>query len=207
MILPVYILIRTSCRPKFFACMMDSIKKQTYKNIVTIVHSDNPEDKYVEGDIIINGEFLDETHGTHPFNLYCNRLLDAIPDGPGWYHFIDDDDMYAHETSIEQFVRFAKPECINVGRVMRWKGRTFPRMWGNDISFHTECFMLHTNHKNKARWYNGKAADHDYSEKLTRILKTNWIDNLMVCVEQEDKGYGKREDKKTPPQAEAAKLS
>lgn len=52
----VYILIRTANRPMFFQHMMESIKKQTYKNIVTIVHSDNPNDLYVEGDIIIRSE-------------------------------------------------------------------------------------------------------------------------------------------------------
>ena len=49
---PVYILIRTANRPIFFRNMMESIKRQTYKNIVTIVHSDNPNDLYVEGDIL-----------------------------------------------------------------------------------------------------------------------------------------------------------
>ena len=194
MILPVYILIRTSKRPKFFSCMMESIKKQTYKNIVTIVHSDNPEDKYIQGDIIINGEYYNQEHGTHPYNLYNNRLLEAIP-GEGWYHFLDDDDIYASNTAIEKFVEFSKIDCINVARVRRWHGRTYPRHWGKEESFHTESFFLHTNHKNKARWCGDKAGDHFYSKQLTSILPINWIDNLLVCEEQEDKGYGKRKDK------------
>src|SRR5690606_14820581 len=80
---PVYLLIRTSERPSKFRVMMQSVRNQTYPNIITIVHSDNEKDEYVEGDIIIRGEKLTVENGSGFYNLYCNALLDAIPDGPG----------------------------------------------------------------------------------------------------------------------------
>ena len=110
-ILPVYILIRTSKRPVFFSQMMETIKNQTYPNIITIVHTDDPADTYVSGDIIIRGERLKKSpQMTAPYNLYNNTLLRSIPDGEGWYHFIDDDDLYAAPDVIEKLVKYSRRE-------------------------------------------------------------------------------------------------
>lgn len=192
--LPVYILIRTSNRPKFFANLMRTIREQTYQNIITIVHTDDPADEYVAGDIIIRGARLSHTLGTAPYNLYNNRLLQAIPDGAGWYHFIDDDDMYNSPDVIERLVSGSKRGCVNVGRVKRWNETVWPRRWGNQHSFQTECFFLHTDHKAIGEWWANKGGDHNYSKQLTKVLPTNWIDNLFICRAQEGKGHGRRYD-------------
>lgn len=190
---PVYILIRTSARPKFFKNMMDSIKEQTYPNIVTIVHTDDDKDMYIEGDIILRSQ-RDITKGRGHYNLYCNKLLEAIPDGPGWYHFIDDDDMYAGPDVIERLVKHSKQDHINVARVQRWNNTVWPKSWGNQKSYQTECFFLHTDHKKKARWWDRTGGDHNYSKQLTAVLPINWIDNLLICKAQDGKGRGLRFD-------------
>lgn len=191
---PVYILIRTSGRPRFFARMMETIKNQTYENIVTIVHSDDPRDEYVTGDIIHRGPAYGPEYGNGPYNLYNNRLLKEIPDGPGWYHFIDDDDEYYDEHAIEKFVKNSKRDHINVARVIRWNNQVFPKKWGYQNSFQTECFLLHTDHKKKAQWWPHLGGDHHYSKQLTRVLPTNWIDDFIVCRAQEGKGHGGKLD-------------
>lgn len=191
---PVYILIRTSNRPKYFENLMQSIREQTYENIITVVHSDDPSDEYVTGDIIIRSERPPRTLGTAPYNLYNNNLLQAIPDSAGWYHFIDDDDIYASPEVIERLVRESKRECINIARVMRWHGTIWPRKWGNQNSYQTECFFIHTDHKLKASWWANKGGDHNYSGQLTKILPQNWIDNLIIAKAQEGKGHGRRLD-------------
>jgi hypothetical protein len=191
---PVYILIRTSRRPEYFRRMMETVKSQTYKNIVTIVHSDDPRDNYIEGDVIIKGTAYGPEYGNGPYNLYNNRLLKAIPGGSGWYHFIDDDDEYAAPDVIEKFVNASKRDHINIARVVRWNGVVFPKDWGKQCSYQTECFFLHTDHKSKAKWWAHLGGDHDYSKKLTRILPQNWIDNLTVCRAQTGKGHGRRLD-------------
>jgi hypothetical protein len=192
--LPVYILIRTSGRPKFFACMMESIRKQTYPNIVTIVHSDDPRDEYVEGDIIIRGTCYSPQYGNGTYNLYNNRLLSAIS-GEGWYHFIDDDDKYAGNDVIERLVENSKRDHINIARVKRWNNTIFPAKWGQQKSYQTECFFLHTDHRLKAKWWGNKGGDHNYSKQLTKILPINWIDGLTICEAQEGKGHGLKKDK------------
>ena len=112
---PVYILIRTSGRPKFFKKMYESIQQQTYKNIITVVHVDNDFDKYAKGDYIIRGEPI-KNAGRGYYNLYNNTLLEKIPvdkHGPGYYHFIDDDDMYSAPDVIEKLVKLAKKDFIS----------------------------------------------------------------------------------------------
>ena len=193
MIDPVYILIRTSGRPKYFENMMESIKKQTYENIITIVHTDDVNDDYVDGDIILFSDRAPENGRGH-YNLYCNKLLDNIPDTPGWYCFIDDDDEYIDDDVIERLVKSSKKECINVCHVRRWEGTVWPKNWGNQKSFQTECFFLHTDHKNLARWWSKTAGDHGYSRRLTEVLKINWIDDITACKAQKGKGRGQRLD-------------
>jgi hypothetical protein len=192
---PVYILIRTSNRPLFFARMMETIKNQTYNNIVTIVHSDDPRDEYVTGDIVIKGTAYGPEYGNGTYNLYNNRLLNAIPNGPGWIHFIDDDDEYAAPDVIENLVKRSKQDHVNVAKVVRWDGVVFPKNWGFQKSYQTECFFIHTDHKRKGKWWGGKGGDHHYSKQLTKVLPINWIDKLLICKAQEGKGHGKRLDK------------
>lgn len=197
MILPVYILIRTSGRPRFFARAMESVQKQTYKNIQTIVHTDDPRDGYVYGDIVIEGSAYGPEYGSGYYNLYNNSLLAAIPDGPGWYHFLDDDDEYASPTVIERLVAASKRDHINVARVKRIMRRgvvMFPDKWRIQKSYQTECFFLHTDHKKKAKWWGNLGGDHNYSKQLTRVLPINWIEKLVIAQAQERKGHGSKLD-------------
>lgn len=176
---------------------MESVKKQDYENITTIVHSDDPRDEYVSGDIIIRASAYGPGYGAGTYNLYCNRLLDAIPDVPGWYHFLDDDDEYAGPDVISRLVSLSKPDHVNVGRVrriMKGRVRVFPTGWRVQKSYQTECFFLHTDHKNRARWWPHLGGDHDYSKKLTRVLPVNWIDDLTIAHAQERKGCGDKLD-------------
>jgi glycosyltransferase involved in cell wall biosynthesis len=196
MISPVYILIRTSRRPEFFGRLLESIKSQTYKNIVTIVHTDDPRDSYVEGDIIIKGKVHAQNVGSAPYNLYNNELLKAIPhDKPGWIHFIDDDDIYTSDDIIEKMVDKCKKDHLNVCHVMRWNNKIFPEKWLVQKSFQTECFIVHTDYGRKAKWWSNKGGDHYYSKQLTQILPINWIENILICKIQEGlKGHGNRYD-------------
>jgi hypothetical protein len=174
---------------------MRSIKSQTYKNIITIVHTDDPRDEYVTGDIIIKGAAFGKEHGNGAYNLYNNRLLNSIPDIPGWFHFIDDDDIYFDDNVIENLVKSSLKDHINVGRVERWDGKIFPTQWKKQKTFQTECFFIHTDHRHKSKWWANLGGDHYYSEQLTKILPINWIDNFLICKAQEGKGRGKRLDK------------
>ncbi len=197
---PVYILLRTSGRPKYFEKCYDSIKKLTYPNIKLIVHTDDPRDDYVKGDYIIRGECFTPWHGTAPYNLYNNRLLKAIP-SPGWVHFMDDDDLYPQEDVFDILAEQSDKNKVNVGRVERWPDRAnpeertvFPRGWKTQRSFQTECIFLWSDIAKKGKWWSEKGGDHYYSKQLTRIAKINWIDGTMLASAIECKGHGRRLD-------------
>jgi len=172
---------------------MESIRAQDYPNIVTIVHTDDPKDDYVEGDIIIRGE-RDLKARSGYYNLYNNSLLDAIPSGDGYYFFIDDDDMYYDSTVISKAMANAKRDYVNVARVQRWNNTIWPKTWRGQKSFQTECFFLHTMHKNKARWWDKKGGDHYYTRQLTATMPINWVEDLIICKAQDGKGHGLRYD-------------
>jgi hypothetical protein len=174
--------------------MMETVKNQTYENIVTIVHADDPRDEYVAGDIIIRGSAYNSEYGNGTYNLYNNRLLQTIPTRDGWYHFIDDDDMYADDNVIERLVASSLEDHVNIARVQRWNTTVCPRHWGSQKTFQTECFFMHCQHKDRARWWGNKNGDHNYSRKLTDVLPINWIDNLLICKAQVGKGHGRKLD-------------
>lgn len=192
---PVYILIRTSGRPNYFKKMMESIEKQTYPNIVTIVHTDDPKDTYIKGDKIIRSKRNPKLGRGH-YNLYCNKLLNAIPGKVGWFHFIDDDDQYASDDVIERLVKLSKKDHVNVARSDRGRGKIWPKYWKNQRSFQTECFFVNVRYKNIGTWWTKRAGDHNYSKQLTKKIPINWIEKLLICTTNGGKGRGERKDGK-----------
>jgi hypothetical protein len=123
-----------------------------------------------------------------------NRLLDAIPEGWGWYHFLDDDDMYYDNKVIEKLVKRAKPQAVNVGRVKRWGNVVFPKSWGRQRSYQTECFFMHTAYNKLGRWWGNKGGDHYYSRQLTSKLPIHWMEGIMIAKAQKGKSHGKPVD-------------
>jgi hypothetical protein len=109
--------------------------------------------------------------------------------------FLDDDDILYDENVIERFVKASKPDCINVAKVMRWNFELFPKRW-RDPKFgcQTECMLIHTKHKNLAKWWDKRGGDYDYSRKIQALIPTNWIDNLITARPQEGKGNGLSKD-------------
>lgn len=103
--------------------------------------------------------------------------------------------MYAAPDVIEKLVELSKRDYMNVAHVKRWGNKIMPPEWGDARKgFQTECFFLHTDHKNKARWWGNKNGDGNYSLKLLKTMPVNWIENLLVCKAQEGKGFGNRTD-------------
>lgn len=189
---PVYILIRTSHRPKFFANMMASVKMQTYPNITTIVHSDDPEDAYVYGDIVLHGKHLGKEYGTFPANLYCNTLLDALPSDDGWHHYMDDDDVYMEPETVAKMVSLASPDCVNFMKNIRPSG-VVPKAWGSVRYTNGESMFLHNRHRKLARWSGCRGGDNRYCSLLTDKLPIHWVD-LVITRMQQSKGYGRQRD-------------
>ena len=197
----LYILTRTSGRPQFFKRCRETVKALTWPGpVVHIIHTDDPRDTYVEGDIIIRGECLSPTFGRGYYNKYMNRLLEAIPrKKPGWVHMIDDDDEYLGP-DVLNWLSGENRNALHVFKTkrkgMRKRGKTviFPKHWKNQLSFQTECFALWSDIAIKYKWWANKGGDHHYTRKITR-KKTpiKWHD-ILATQAQEIKGHGRRYD-------------
>jgi hypothetical protein len=187
----LYILIRTSKRPEGFRVLMESIRALSYPNICTIVHTDDPRDTYVEGDIIIRGESFPQGRGTAPYNLYNNRLLEAIPDS-GWIHFMDDDDKYIRPDAFD-FLENADIKKMQIVKVIRWNGQIFPKRWKKQNTFQTECFIVWSDIARKYKWWSNKGGDHYYTRQITRKTEMKWHD-IVIAEAQNGKGHGRRID-------------
>lgn len=192
----LYILTRTSGRPAFFARMRETIKALAWPGpVVHIVHTDDPRDTYVEGDIIIRGETLGPSFGTGFYNIYCNRLLKHIP-AAGWVHFIDDDDEYIGPDALawlpgenKAALHACKTRRIGVSN----NCEIFPPLWKKQKTFQTECFALWSELAKRYEWWGCKGGDHHYTSKITRKYPIIWHDHIAT-QSQTVKGCGERLD-------------
>jgi hypothetical protein len=188
----LYILTRTSGRPVFFARMRETIKALDWPGPVChIVHTDDPRDTYVAGDIIIRGETLGPSFGTGFYNLYQNRSLKAIPDH-GWVHFIDDDDEYIGADALA-FMPGQNKTALHVCKTRRVgvskHNEIFPPLWKKQKTFQTECFVLWSDIAKQFNWWGNKGGDHHYTNKITRKHPIIWHDHIATQA-QAGKGHG-----------------
>ncbi len=196
----LYILTRTSGRPEYFKRCRESVKALTWPGpLVHIVHSDDPRDTYVDGDIIIKGECLTPAFGRGFYNKYMNRLLEAIPKPHGWVHMIDDDDEYLG-ADVLNWLHSQDRKVMHVFKTRRkgmkkgGKPVIFPKHWKNQLSFQTECFALWSDIAKRYRWWSQKGGDHQYTRKITRKgTAIKWHD-VLATQAQEVKGHGRRQD-------------
>jgi hypothetical protein len=170
--------------------------------VVHIVHTDDPRDTYVEGDVIVRGETYGPSFGPGFYNLYCNRLLKAIPGGKdkeGWVHFLDDDDRYLSPDSMAWLAggnRDALHAC-KTRRVGVCKHATiFPAQWKKQTTFQTECFAVWSSIARKATWWGQKGGDHQYTKQITHRHPVIWHD-VIATEAQAGKGNGAAERRGT----------
>ena len=185
----LFILTRTSGRPQFFKRCRESVKALSWPNVVHIVHCDDPRsEKYIDCDILVKGVAHGPNMGTAPYNLYNNRLLDAVP-FDGWVYFLDDDDELTGP-DVFDFLNGADKKKMHICKAMRWNETIWPKSWGTQRSFQTECFVNWLPNAKLSKWWSDKGGDHYYTRRLTKSLKLSWHD-VLVCKAQEGKGHGK----------------
>jgi glycosyltransferase involved in cell wall biosynthesis len=202
----INVITRTSNRPIFFSQNHQSLKNQTYKNWKHIVSYDDESTRtyikpYVEENEIkaiaiprpLNVENL------FPYNLYCNILMREVKDG--WIMFLDDDDLFMDERSLETIVKHIKDE----NDLLLWKvafpNRIIPTRMGKtpklgDVS--AIGFLFHHKHIDIALWDAQKGSDYRVIYKLYKKLNPIWIDEVLTRVNYDvprSHGSGQRLDK------------
>jgi len=209
---PMYVLTRTSGRPRFFAALRESLRSQDYPNVIHVVHSDDPADNYVEADITIRGgrmPIVPKVYwGPELYNARLIRALEGLP--PGWVTLIDDDDEYVSNTSISQMVEAAEragPDTMPVWRIVRPSGLR-PRRWMNpnlaEAKLSWPSATFHTRHLTFAvsciGTDPGDGDDWKFWRRMNVRLPVAWVDAVLTRPQlagPSGKGRGMRRDR--PP--------
>ncbi len=207
----INVLTRSSNRPHGFARVRNSIKKQSYKKINHIVSYDNKKTKeYLSAYhnintikidrefLIINDKSINPNTGIYsPHNLYFNRMLRKVSDG--WIMFLDDDDFFTDERSVEKIVNKIK----NDDTLIIWQ-MNFPKRGPVPDNEHIEnypklghigspCFLFHSKYKDIALWDAWKCADYRYVSKLYETIPNKvYIKETLVEIGQI--GFGNQTD-------------
>lgn len=200
----LYVLTRTSNRPVLFAGLRANLTQQAPHTHV--VHSDDPSDKYVDGDVVIDGVRLpvDRRTGKCGPELYQARLLEAIRGmPPGWVVFLDDDDRFTPDALETIASLCTDPGRINAWKVRRENDRISPPEWRNPATLCWEGATFHTMHLDAAiAAIDGRfGADGRMWAALANLLPVDWHDLVIAEPQQEGKwgkGHNQRRDKPVP---------
>lgn len=190
----VNILVRTSSRPNYFSKCIDSILKQTYKNINIFVSIDN-NNKYVVKYPVYpvyvkppkNVEPVNkgEAYGIpFPYNAYFNDMYKKVKEG--LIINLDDDDILLEPTAISSIVK----EYKKGNELIFWKVNSLERIipnkknWGKapvccDIS--GIGFAFDSKYKKNITWEPYKRGDYRVSSQLYKeIKKVKFIDKILT---------------------------
>ena len=168
--------------------------------VTHVVHTDDPRDAYVEGDIVVRGEALPPAPNKAPYNEYNNRLLRLVPD-EAWVVFIDDDDEYASSDVMKRLIDENQPDVLHIGTVDRGKGLIYNKTAPRDKlprGQHTEAFAVLGKYAKKFKWPQFKAGDKKYSREITRVLPVVWHP-VLVARAVKGRGVGRRQDIDSKP--------
>ena len=180
----INILIRTSNRKALFERCIQSIQKQTYKNIQVIVSIDRPVN-YLPSWVKSIQVIPDYRHSFY-WNLYCNALKESVTDG--WFFFLDDDDFIESNTAIEEAVKHLSGE----GVVFQFKRGDLKKP--SDDYIHAgiiergrigmPCIFLHHSKKSVANFDGKQAADFRFIKAVSEKIPLKFIPHVIVKADR-----------------------
>ncbi len=214
----INVLTRTSGRPNCFKEHVDSLREQTYKNINHIVCTDDKASEpylkkegvkdfiYIDREALINNDgsekaILASTKDYFPQNLYFNSpyLIDRATEG--WVIYLDDDDRFATNTSVEDIANLIKQHnedtLIYFQMYRHPSGQVLPANGWNlnptSCGIGGSCFSFNVKYKKHAVWDNRKCSDFRVIQKLQAAIPHKaWEQKQFIYVRQD--GIGLRKD-------------
>lgn len=193
----MYILTRTSERPKFFDQTYRSIKSQTYGDITHVVSYDTDNTReYLKGYDCIKVPVERETRlkfSHFPYNLYLNKMHSVVSDG--WIMYLDDDDVFTRNDAVEIISKhFKDPDAMIVWKVQFPDGtKPHKHVFGRRVAssgFPAISFAFHSKWLKYANWDDRKGSDSRVAHTLFRAIKrVKWIDEVLTKINYES-GYG-----------------
>lgn len=191
----INILIRTSYRPAAFARCLRSIADQTYSNYRITVGFDRASalDYIPKG---LNHQFVYADNSIPYFyDLYCNELKENV--AAGWFLFLDDDDILANPTVLQQLSEhLASPHEAIICQMLR---NGMPKPTDGNIKkrlivegkIGLPCLILESKHKGLSNLDGHKAGDYRYIKEVTDQVPTKFI--ALPLVSAGARGHGKLE--------------
>jgi len=208
----INILTRTSNRPNYFRECFNSVKTQTYKNINHIISVDNDEtEEYVKQytDNYIRVNIPIETNPTPvqgrryaPYNLYLNELRKEVKEG--WIMYLDDDDSFISNTSLEKIVN----NIQNEDQLLIWKVMFPNRIIPDQIYFERKeiklnyfsmiGFMYNIKYDGNVSFDTYSGGDYFFVKQLEKIIPEQvWLDGIYTGLQRNNMGgFGNKDDKK-----------
>jgi len=190
----INVLTRTHNRPNYFRVCRESILNQTHKNINHIVGSDT-ECNYYDDYIKLEHQKLDPQPDrlasyAAPWNLHLNELAKHVEDG--WVMYLDDDDKFIYNNSVETIVN----NIENEDEMLLWRVDINGVVYPNDAHFGKIVpgnitgigFMFHSKYL-PVRWYSWNFGDYRVMNELSKKIKQRWI-NLVLTQTQGKPNYG-----------------
>jgi hypothetical protein len=177
----INILIRVTFRPEYFNECINSILNQTYKNFnIICCYDDKLCEKYlVKYKDYINYYYINiESNHKLKYNLYSNDLLSKVKEG--YIIFLDDDDKFYHDFSLETI----NNHLSNENDIVFWKFSLsdkliYPKnindIKGGEIANSTYCF--HSKFKNNSKWDTTQQGDFKF---IDGILKNKSIRRIFL---------------------------
>ena len=197
------IITRTSARPKQFERLVQTIVKQTYRNMHHLVICDNAQAYEYASEILIryyhkaNIRFSIRhvsTNRVNPgfYNLYLNYAIEQVNDG--FILFVDDDDYLVDDTCIERFWNHPKPDfgfyVVQYLRGQRAKpkptlfpninykaGDTSPIVLGK---IGGSAVIFRPRHADKAKWDDMPASDYRFIMQLAANNSYTYIEMPII---------------------------
>lgn len=205
----VNILVRTSNRPFAFDRCIDSIVKQTYKNVNIIVSIDDEKNDYTVKYPVHPVHVEKTKHRIEPINdnpnyglpfhsnLYFNEMYKLCK--PGLIIFLDDDDKFSVNDALQNIVDKYKQGS----EYILWKVRNKRAIHPSSENFGKQpvccdiCgigIAFDAKYKGLAEWEPYKRGDFRIADKLYKFIdKKAWI-NAVFTETQNGHGFGKKLD-------------
>lgn len=182
--LVIYILTRTSKRPKFYENCKKSLLNQSFKYWKHLVsYDDEDSKKYIDTSVSmpINVKYIKKNQKHHcPYNLYFNELIKHVPKN-AWILFMDDDSVFFENNSLKNLVEKIKiAESSNKSIII-----SSPKMNSNN-SNNLSYFQNNSydDIKNRMESINKSYTTNYDIEVPNELIKTD-LDTSQICIKND----------------------
>lgn len=191
----INILIRhTAGREQSYYKALDSIAKQTYKNVRIVVGYDFSSSHFaIPGNVFDVFLKQDKSLGPFFYNDYCNVLKKHVHEG--WFFFLDDDDYLANDTVLETLIPYLDDDYDAViCQMSRDNGKVKPNddlMSGRRIEsgrIGLPCLIMRSELQNIASIPATENGDFSWIWNVSERVPTKFINHVVVHSPQRSFG-------------------